>query len=78
MSVGYYTGMRVGEIFGMTWDRVDMKEGYVNLRADDTKTGEARDVSFLVEERRRCVQPGNKYHGSLASGMCPRSLDLKS
>ena len=51
VSVGYHTGMRSGEIFGLTWDRVNMKEGYFNLTAKHTKTGEARRVYFGEEVR---------------------------
>lgn len=45
-TVAYFTGMRAGEIFGLTWDRVNMKEGYINLTPQDTKTGEPRYVYF--------------------------------
>ena len=46
VTVAYYIGMRAGEIFGLTWDRVNMKGGYINLTPQDTKTGEARHVYF--------------------------------
>jgi integrase len=51
VTVAYYTGMRAGEIFGLTWDRVNMKEGYFNLTSKDTKTGEPRHVYFTEEVR---------------------------
>ena len=51
VTVAYYTGMRAGEIFGMTWDRVNMKDGYFSLRPGDTKTGEGRRVYFNGEVR---------------------------
>ena len=35
---GMYTGMRLGEVLGLRWDRVDSGTGA--LRVDDTKTGE--------------------------------------
>jgi len=46
VTVAYFCGMRAGEIFGLTWDRVNMKEGYFNLTPEDTKTGKARTVYF--------------------------------
>jgi integrase len=49
VTTAYYTGMRAGEIFGMTWDRVNMREGYFILTQKDTKTGEGRHIYFNGE-----------------------------
>ncbi len=46
VTVAYYTGMRAGELFDLTWDRVNMKEGFLVLTQRDTKTEEARHVYF--------------------------------
>ena len=51
VTTAYYTGMRAGEILKMTWDRVNMKEGYFSLTPKDTKTGEGRCVYFNGEVR---------------------------
>jgi integrase len=51
VTTAYYTGMRAGEIFGMTWDRVNMREDYFILTQKDTKTGEGRHVYFNGEVR---------------------------
>jgi integrase len=40
----YETGMRAGEIKGLTWDKVDFKTGFIRLSAEDTKTNEKRAV----------------------------------
>ena len=30
--IGYYTGMRVGEVFGLTWDDIDLENGIIHVR----------------------------------------------
>ena len=44
--VGYYTGMRRQEILGLTWSRVDMEAGFIDLESKDTKTSEPRRLYF--------------------------------
>ena len=40
----YTTGMRLGEVRELQWDRVDRKAGFIRLKADDTKTSKARKI----------------------------------
>lgn len=40
----YYTGMRLGEILGLTWDRMDLSKGFIILTPELTKTNEGRLV----------------------------------
>jgi len=32
MLIGYYTGMRIGEVYGLTWDDVDLRNGIIHVR----------------------------------------------
>jgi len=43
---GYYTGMCAGEIFNLTWDKVNLLERYIQLEAEDTKTKQPRRIYF--------------------------------
>ena len=31
IMIAYYTGMRAGEVCGLTWDRVNLKKGYIDI-----------------------------------------------
>ena len=49
LAMGYYTGMRKGEILKLTWDKVDLKERLIRLEAKDTKTGRGRVIPICEE-----------------------------
>lgn len=44
LATGFYTGMRKGEILGLTWDKVDLENRFIRLEATDTKDREPRLV----------------------------------
>ncbi len=49
VKLAYHTGMRRGEILNLKWERVDLKEGFIRLRPEDTKTTEGRLVPLNRE-----------------------------
>lgn len=57
-----HTGMRLGEIAGLTWDRVNLIERYINLRSENTKTGGPRRV-YLVPQALEVLGRAKKARG---------------
>jgi integrase len=49
VKLAYHTGMRQGEILFLTWGQVDLKEGFIHLQPEDTKTHESRSVPLSHE-----------------------------
>ncbi|UCH01192.1 MAG: site-specific integrase [Deltaproteobacteria bacterium] len=49
VTFGYKFGWRLGEILGLTWDKVDLKNGIVRIETGETKNKEARTV-YLDDE----------------------------
>lgn len=49
VKLAYHTAMRKGEILNLTWGQVDLKEGFIRLNPEHTKTNEARLVPLNRE-----------------------------
>ena len=49
LLLAYQLGQRTSEIVGLTWDRVDLKRGFIALRAIDTKTKTPRQVPMTPD-----------------------------
>jgi integrase len=49
VKLAYHTGVRQGEILNLTWGQADLKDGFIRLRPEDTKTNEGRLVPLNHE-----------------------------
>jgi integrase len=43
----YFTGVRLRELLTIQWEQVDLEQGFITLKAADTKTGHSRAVPIL-------------------------------
>ena len=49
LAIGFYTGMRRGEILNLTWDKVELKGRVIRLEAGDTKDKQGRNVPICED-----------------------------
>ena len=49
LLTAYQLGQRLSEIVGITWDRIDLKGGFITLRSQDTKTKKPRQVPMTSD-----------------------------
>jgi len=54
--VAYFTGVRLGELLAWTWDKVDFRQGFVTLSAEETKSGYARAVPIIGGDMRTWLE----------------------
>ena len=47
LALGYYTGMRLGEVLSLDWSQMDFMAGCINLRAGETKNDDAREIPIV-------------------------------
>jgi integrase len=59
VTFAYYTGWRLGEIRGLTWDKVDPKQGIIRLDPGETKNEEARTI-YLNEELMKALHSNRR------------------
>jgi integrase len=64
VACGYHTGMRKGEILGLTWDKVDLANRMIHLEAKDTKDTEARNIPICDELHQHLVPMPNRVQGT--------------
>jgi len=64
VMMGYYTGMRKGEIVNLTWDKVDLRQRMIRLEQSDTKDKEKRNIPICDELYQMLVSMPNRIQGS--------------
>jgi integrase len=49
LALGYYCGMRLGEISRLKWSAVNLERGEITLQGGETKNGRPRAVPLMLE-----------------------------
>lgn len=49
LIIGYWTGMRAGEILTLRWEQLDLERGFLRLEPGTTKNGQGRLIPLVKE-----------------------------
>jgi integrase len=51
LALGFYTGMRLGEVLAVEWDQVNLIDSTIRLRGAQTKSGKPRVIPIIPQLR---------------------------
>lgn len=73
LLIGYYTGMRIGEVFGLTWNDVDLENGIIHVRQQCKK----KDKDAITGRKPIKGKAINRWYlGSLKNHSSYRSIKI--
>ena len=73
MLIGYYTGMRIGEVFGLTWDDVDLENKIIHVR----QQCKSKDKDALAGRKPQKGKALNRWYlGALKNNSSYRSIKI--
>ena len=73
LLIGYYTGMRIGEVFGLTWNDVDLENGIIHVR----QQCKVKDKDALAGRKPQKGKALNRWYlGALKNNSSYRSIKI--
>jgi integrase len=73
MLIGYYTGMRIGEVYGLTWNDVDLENGIIHVR----QQCKSKDKDALAGRKPTKGKALNRWYlGALKNNSSYRSIKI--
>jgi integrase len=73
MLIGYYTGMRIGEVYGLTWDDIDLENGILHVR----QQCKVKDKDAMAGRKPQKGKALNRWYlGALKNNSSYRSIKI--
>lgn len=64
LMIGYYTGLRISEVFALTWDDIDLKNRTITVNKITVKRNFGSDVRKVVEKKGKKELKSSWYFGT--------------
>lgn len=73
MLIGHYTGMRIGEVYGLTWNDIDLENGIIHVR----QQCKVKDKDALAGRKPQKGKALNRWYlGALKNNASYRSIKI--
>lgn len=74
LMIGYYTGLRIGETFALTWDDIDLKNRTLTVNKTIIKRNYGIDVRKVLEKKGKKEEKSAWYFGTTKTECSNRTI----
>lgn len=76
LLIGFYTGLRIGEVYALTWDDIDFKEKTLDVNKLVYKRNYGVDVRKVIKEKGKKEEKSAWYFGDTKTKSSVRKLKI--
>lgn len=76
LLIGFYTGLRIGEVFALTWDDIDFKEGTLDVNKLVYKRNYGVDVRQVMKQKGKKEEKSAWYFGDTKTNASVRKIKI--
>lgn len=76
LLIGFYTGLRIGEVFALTWDDIDFVEGTLEVNKLVYKRNYGVDVRQVMKQKGKKEEKSAWYFGDTKTAASVRKLKI--
>lgn len=76
LLIGFYTGLRIGEVYALTWDDIDLDEGTLDVNKLVYKRNYGVDVRLVMKQKGKREEKSAWYFGSVKTDSSVRNIKI--
>jgi len=76
LLIGFYTGLRIGEVYALTWEDIDFKEGFIDVSKLIYKRNHGMDVRKVQKEKGKKEEKSSWYFGDTKTAASVRKIKI--
>ena len=76
LLIGFHTGLRIGEVFALTWDDIDLDEGTLEVNKQTYKRNYGVDVRQVMKEKNKKEEKSAWYFGDPKTPSSNRKIKI--